>query len=136
MRVFKIIFTVLVLLVIFNSCENSYVAPQTYEEKKVSLEDQEKENPTSFLQVEGTYRPNLIGQYVIEGKIINSATVARYKDVTINIQFISKTESVIGSTQKTIYEFFEPGEQKRFKLKLDAPTGTNKVALDVVSASN
>jgi hypothetical protein len=136
MRLFKIVFTCLLSIILFNSCENSYVSPQTYEEKKVSLEDQEKENPSSFLQVKGTFRTNLFGQYVIEGQIINSATVARYKDVVIKIEFKSKTESVIGSTQKTVYEFFNPGEQKRFKIKLNAPTGTDTVALGVVGASN
>ena len=67
--------------------------PQTYQEKKMTLEETEKANPTDFLKVTGTYRQNLIDQWVVEGSVTNSASVATYKDVVLDIVYFSKTQT-------------------------------------------
>ena len=72
-------------IIIFTSCDSekstNYSLEPTHEDIKISLEQKEKQSPTDFLNVEGTYRQNLINQWVIEGVITNNASLATYKDV-------------------------------------------------------
>lgn len=106
----------------------------SYETKKMSLEDQEKMTPLNFLHIEGQYRTNLIGQFVIEGKVSNSATIATYKDVEVEISYISKTGAVINKGSEIIYEFVKPNNAIPYKFKKDAPNGTASVSLDIINA--
>jgi len=72
----------------------------TYEETKLSLEEQEQRNPLKFIEVDGTYRQNFWGSFVMEGTIRNNATVAVYKDPVITFSFYSKTGSHLGDESR------------------------------------
>jgi hypothetical protein len=135
--------TIVVGLLIFTGCsgsnENSNygVNDDSYEEAKISIEDQEKDNPLSFLTVDAKYRKNLLGEWVIEGKINNSATVAVFKDVKLSILFNSKTDSYLGSETHTVYEFVKPGQSTSFKIKTYAHKvkgKSKKIELDILGA--
>lgn len=106
----------------------------SYEATKMTLEEQEKSSPTSFLTVEGKTWENLIGQTVIEGDIKSSATIARFKDVVLIVTFFTKTDTHLGSETYVIYEFVNPGQLTHFKIKMDAPSATEKIAIDIESA--
>ena len=95
----------------------SYDSGSSYQETKMTLEDKEKQNPTSFLSTDGTYRKNLLGEWVLEGTISNSATIATYKDVVLEINFYSQTETHLGTEEEAIYEYFPAGKTKNFKIK-------------------
>jgi hypothetical protein len=113
----------------------SYDTGSSYQETKMTLEDKEKQNPTSFLSTDGTYRKNLMGEWVLEGTISNSATIATYKDVVLEIHFYSKTETHLGTEKKAIYEYFPAGQTKNFKIKTYGYQGTKTIGWNVVSAS-
>jgi hypothetical protein len=131
----KTITTLFIATVLLTSCNNGGSSSSTYEEKKMSLEDQEKQNPTDFLSAGGTYQPTLFGNNMkISGTVTNRATIATYKDVTIKVRYISNTDSDIGSGDYTIYDFFPPNQTKEFKIKIEVPDGTEKLGWDVVSA--
>jgi hypothetical protein len=131
----KTITTLFIATVLLTSCNNGGSSSSTYEEKKMSLEDQEKQNPTDFLSAGGTYHPTLFGNNMkISGTVTNRATIATYKDVTIKVRYISNTDSDIGSGDYTIYDFFPPNQTKEFKIKIEVPDGTEKLGWDVVSA--
>ena len=123
----------------FVSCESSTNSsnsnPATHEEIKMSLEDKEKSNPLSFLNAEGTYRENIIGQWVLEGTVTNTATIATYKDVVLRIVYYSKTKTEIGSEEKTLFEYFKPNNPKRFKIKSAGYEGTASVGFGIISAN-
>ena len=101
----------------------------------MTLKEKEEANPTSFLRATGTYRKNLINQWVIEGTITNSATLATYKDVVISITYFSKTQTQIGTEEKTLFEYYKPNSEQNFKIKTSGYEGTATISIDIVSAS-
>lgn len=107
---------------------------EKYEQKKESLGEDEKKNPSMFLAVDGHDKKNLIGQTVVRGNITNNAKVTTFKDIDIEISFFSKTETLLEKDKETIYEVLAPGENKSFKTKYFAPKGTDRVELKVTGA--
>ena len=100
----------------------------------MTIEEQEMREPTSFLKSEGTYRSNLIEEWVLEGTISSSATVAKYKDVVLLVNFYSKTKTLIGTERHPIYEYINPGRSINFKIKTNGFDGTESVGWDIESA--
>ncbi|CAN5833455.1 hypothetical protein BH11BAC7_BH11BAC7_33380 [soil metagenome] len=130
----------LLIFLFFSACTphttpNNYTAAG-YEEQKMTLEEQEKQNPLSFLSSDGTYRKNLLGRFVLDGTITNKATVATYKDIVLQIKFYSQTETLLGTKDFSIYEYYPPGSTKTFQLKVDAVNGTEKIGWSIIKASN
>lgn len=134
MRSFYFLIIILFILSCNNNSNYESTTPATYEEKRQSLAEIEQENPTNFLKVEGTYRENLVGRWVLEGSIFNTATTARYKDVVLEITYYSKTNTYLGSETKVFYEYFEPNSEKKFKIKVDGYGGTEKIGYNISSA--
>ena len=121
------------------SCDSgsslNYDTSPSYEQTKMSLEDTELQNPTSFLSSDGTYRKNLMGEWVLEGKISNSATIATYKDVVLTVRFYSKTKTLLGTERQPVYDYFPAGKSKRFKIKTYGYKGTNTIGWEVTDAT-
>jgi major membrane immunogen (membrane-anchored lipoprotein) len=111
-------------------------AKDKYEQTKETLEQTEKKNPKRFLSVEGYDRKNLLRQTVIKGTITNKATVAKYKDVDVEISFFSKTGALLQKDHEVVYETVAPGNSISFKTKTSAPTGTDSIALKIYGAKN
>lgn len=107
-----------------------------YQAAKTSIADQEKADPKSFLKVtNGTYKKNLLGEWVIEGNTTSSATVARYKDVVLTVTFYSKTQTLLGTQEFKQFEFIDPGHSVSFKIKSNGFPGTGIIGIDVKSAA-
>ncbi len=106
----------------------------TYETSKMTISEIESKNPKKFLKVEGRDKHNLIGQTVVKGKILNTATVVAYKDVTIKISFFSKTGTLLEEDEETIYDEIKSGETLEFKSKFFAPKGSSDVKLNIINA--
>lgn len=116
------------------SCDSDSSFEPTYEDKKMSLKDTEKANPIEFLKAKGTYKQNLIGQWVLEGTVSNTSSLAIYKDVVLKIVYYSKTQTEIGSEEKTLFEYFKPNNQQNFKIKTTGFEGTSSIGFEIVSA--
>ena len=127
-----VIVQILLLGTIFWSCTGK--GTPGYEATKLSLEEQEKIAPNSFLEVSGTFRENLIGETVVEGKVKSSASVAKYKDLVLSVIFYTKTDTYLGSEDFVLYEFINPGTEVDFKIKTNAPNGTDQIGLEVKEA--
>ncbi|MFZ1370761.1 MAG: hypothetical protein WAR78_10275 [Ferruginibacter sp.] len=135
----KIIPAFILLSFVFAACNpdenaNDSKEKDKYEQTKVSLEQTEQKNPKRFLSVVGNDRKNLIGQRVIKGTVSNSATVASYKDIDIELSFYSKTGALLEKDHEMIYETIAPGSSTNFKTKYFAPRGTDSVAMKIVAA--
>jgi hypothetical protein len=107
-----------------------------YESTKLSIEEQEKIIPASFLDIEGKYKENLLGETVIEGKLSSSSTIAKYKDVVVNVNFYTKTDTYLSSEEFVVYEFVNPGSEVDFKIKTKAPKGYDKLSLEIIEAKS
>lgn len=125
-------------LFLISSCESNetYDTNPSHEEIKITLEEQENATPTDFLTATGTYRQNLINQWVIEGTVSNNATLATYKDIVVKIVYYSKTKTEIGSEEKTLFEYFKPNTNQKFKIKSEGFEGTSSIGFDVISANS
>jgi hypothetical protein len=127
----KLTFIITILLILgLASCNLG----SPYQKTKMTLKEKEKQNPLEFLSTNGTYRTNLIGEWVIEGTVNNSATIATYKDIVLTVRFLSKTNTLLGSEEHVIYEYFPAGQTKEFKIKTYGFEATEKIALNIESA--
>ncbi len=151
----KTITTLLIATVLLTSCNNggssaSANRPKTPEELKAELKQQEQLNPTQYLTVQSGMQPNQVQTreaglfhnaefstdgYNITGTIKNSATVAKYKDVILTVQFMSKTETVIEEKDYPLYDFFQPNSTTPFTLKVYPPASMEKYGVGVKGAT-
>lgn len=129
----------LISSIFFFSCDsnNNSTSPtnSSYEETKMTLEEQENSNPLGFLEAKGTYRKNLIDQWVLEGTITNTATLATYKDVILRIVYYSKTNTEMGAEDKTIFEYFKPKSKQEFKVKTNGFDNAKSIGFQILSAN-
>lgn len=94
----------------------------------------ERAEPLKYLNIASDYHTNLIGQTVIEGQINNKATAVTYKDIVVQISYLSETNAVLGTEDKTFYVFVQPKIPFSFKIKTDAPDQTATVSLKIIGA--
>ena len=135
----KRIFIVLVVSIAVFSCNNNGASiadseKDSYEKTKESLREKEENNPQNFLIISGNDKHNLLGQTVVKATISNKASVASFKDVDIQLDFYSKTGTLLETDKETVYEMINPGESESFKTKYFAPKGTDSVALKILGA--
>lgn len=133
----KIIPGLLLLSVVFTACGGDDKAADEkdkYEQTKETLEQTEKKNPKRFLTVDGNKKRNLARQTVVNGTIVNKATVASYKDVDVEISFYSETGALLLRDHEVVYKVVAPGTSESFKYKTYAPKGTDSVAMKIAAA--
>ena len=106
---------------------------QNYQEQKISLAEKERQSPKIFLKVSGDDHRNLFGKTVYNGKIINTASVAAFKEVRVKLLYYKK-----GALVANHEEFFEnaikPGASLAFKTKYKTPRGTDSVSSYIMNA--
>lgn len=96
----------------------------------------EKVSPLGFLSILGTYKKNKVGEWVIEAKINNKASIVTYKDIVLKIRYYSKTKTLIGSEDETILGYFKPNELHPIVIKKAGLTGTASVDIIIISTDN
>jgi hypothetical protein len=102
---------------------------------RAELVETEKQNPVQFIDCKTKCRKNLIGQAVIEGTITNIATIAVFKDVELEVSFISKTNAVIASQRFNVYEVIAAGQTKTFKQKFFVPKEVKGARVTIINAA-
>jgi hypothetical protein len=103
----------------------------------VSAVDQERVNPMAFFRaVGGTYKPNFWQtKWEIAGSVSNVANHTNYKDVIIQVSFMSRTNSVIDTKRFVLYDYFPYGLKKGFNLEVEKPAAAASCGWQVVGAS-
>lgn len=145
--VFTLVFTGLLVMafVWFGTSDNSlpekkskasHVNTQnTYKAKVQSVEEMEKASPARFLNVKGEFRKTLFGNKIkLQLEVVNKATVTSYKDVVIEVQYYSKSKTLLAQKDFTLYDVFLPAAEKAVKLKIDNIKDTETVKWSVKSA--
>lgn len=99
-----------------------------------SILQQEKSSPQNFITQTTNMRQNLIGQKVLEGEVSNTASIAGFKDVVLQVTYLSKTDTQLGTEQFKIFEMLPPGKKAAFKFKTFAPEGTVKCTTTIGGA--
>lgn len=133
------------LLIIVGACNSAssnrqnnstaLLVQKTPEQFRAELKGIESTNPSKYLMVDAGWRKNWIGEIVLEGTIRNTATLANFKDVILDVTWISKTQTEMGSDRYPVYEFVNAGQSTRFKLKVTAPSKTAGVRMRAIHAT-
>jgi hypothetical protein len=147
MRKIKIIMInvfVLTFLSIISCKENREKTP---DELKMELQMLEENTPLQYLElVQTTIQRNKIKEaglfssakydgYLITGKVKNSATLAKFKDLKLMVEFYSQTKTIIESKSYVKYEYFKPNTTKEFTLKVYPPEAMKGFGVYVIEAS-
>lgn len=128
-RMLLVILVVAAAVIIFRIKQRSnsgYRGSNGYLENKMSTEDYERANPAQFLDASGTYRETLLGNKMrINGTVINRASVAKYKDIVIEVSYFSATQTLIDKERFTLFEYIPAHSTKSFDWKIKPPGGTS-----------
>jgi len=148
MKAFIVSSVLFVGLALFSSCNNEpKERPKTPEELRAELKKQEQSEPLFYLSIdkptmkhnmtraEGLFRDAEYDGWLIEGKIKNTATLAKFKDVVLRVKHFSQTNTLIEQKDFVIYEFYEPRKMKNFVLKVYPPEAHHTFDVDVVRAT-
>jgi len=114
------------------SCKEKF-NDKTYQENKLTLAQKESDHPAQFLRISSDDKKNLFGATVIKGKIVNTASVAVYKNTRIKM-LCYKNGVRVEEHEDVLPELIKPGAVKNFKIKYHLPKGTDSLALSIMSA--
>lgn len=160
------LFKSLLFILIFSSCtnapdqqtwsgseaDNDVEEPKTPEELRLQLEEEEGLAPLDYLSYEdvtldlqqiktrnaGLFRD---AEYkadggIIEGTFLNSATIAKFKDVEVKISFYSQTETLIDEVNYVIYKYSEPNSRTHFSFKIPTvPEAYDSFTFEITGAT-
>ncbi len=127
----KYLLVITCMLVLF-SCKQKF-DKKTYAESKISLAQLESEHPEQFIKLSSDDKKNLFGTTVIKGSLVNTASVAAYKNTRIKM-LCYKNGIRVEEHEDVMPEIIKPGGVKNFKIKYHFPKGTDSLALSVMSA--
>jgi hypothetical protein len=104
-------------------------------DSRAGLLQKERKSPKSYISNNSIWRKNLIGETVLEGTLNNLAKTADFKDIVLEVQWLSKTNTVIERKQLIANEFVGAGKSVKYKLKYSGPSRFGNVQVSVVSAT-
>jgi hypothetical protein len=135
-RTFQVLgLVLLIVIVIIPILFNRNRAPGILTATPILI-DPEHLNPANYLQAGGTYRPNFWGtKYELSGTITNIAAHTNYKDVHVKIKFFTRTNTLIGSKEYILYDYFPYGLKKSFTITVDKPTVAASCGWQVIGAT-
>lgn len=138
-------FSILVIIFyIFQISCNEPPKPKTAEELKKELKLQEISNSLSYVRIESAvmsknmvkkatlFKDAKFDGYLIEGKIVNKATIAEFKDPKVKVTYYSQTESIIDTEAYVIYEFIPPSSSTDFQIKVYPPQAFSNFNVSIV----
>lgn len=109
--------------------------PKTEAELRNELLQREMQNPKIYISTDVTWRKNLVGETVIEGTLINNASVATFKDPVVRVTWLSKTNTVMRVSRYPVYEYIGARQSVPCKLKVHGPRKASSVSVAVESAT-
>lgn len=134
MKALLVALAVSIVAVGCNSANNQRPSSK-YEEKKASMADMERESPLKFLKISGSHRNNLVNQTVVEGEVINKATLTTYKNIEVQLVFKDKDGATVDKQKHTLENDVKPGGTIDFKIKVSHVKDAASVMVDVTDAT-
>ena len=130
----KPVASLLSLLFCLASCNFSPHSNAGGDTKKPTTGDVERISPLQYLQLKSDYMFGNGAELIVDGRITNYATLANYKDVTLQV-FCIDAEGKISKREKLVaLDRISPGLSMPFKIKTLAPAGTKKVMVKLFDA--
>ncbi len=135
-----------------NNLQEEEVREPTPEELRAELKAKEELEPNAYISHKNVFlTPQRIkvrngglfrdAEYepdgaLIEGIFVNSATLAKFKDIQIKIGYYSVTKSLIKTDSYTVYVFSEPNSSREFSIKIpEIPSAYDTFTFEVIGAT-
>lgn len=106
-----------------------------HEDIKRDLQKMEESEPLKYVSLTFDVDGTLSGKARIRGRIRNSASLATFKDADLKMTFYAKTGTAIGQQNKVLYEVFHPRSSKGFDWKIEVPSKTQSVNVQIDDVS-
>ena len=124
------------LFILYQINSKHHGSSDSYQEKVISIEETEYSQPTSYLTADGTYRETFFGDKIkVNCEIKNSASIAFFKDVVVQVTYYSKTKTVLGTNSYVIYEIFPPQTKRTVELKIQNYRNVKAIGWEVTDAA-
>lgn len=145
-----IFFNILVVFLVFQSCNQVGSPPKSPEELRMELKFLEQSNPIQYLTVDAKMQDSIVktreegwfnkAEYgkngnTIKGFIKNTASIAKFKDVVLTVSYYSATKTLIKNEDHIFYEFYEPNSSVPFSIHVYPPKEMKSFGLNVKNAS-
>lgn len=127
-----LLFAILAPIISTNGCRQSKsetpsmmdtAVVETPEMLRQRLRASEESDPKRYLSINSTWRTPLFGRNHLEVRVSNTATMAIFKDIDIDIHYFSKTLSPVGSQHRVVYEYSRPGTTITTEIVPNIPDG-------------
>ena len=105
-------------------------------ELRQELKQKEQQEFFKYLKVDYIKpRKNFFGETVVEGTISNNADLSSFKDIVLEITYMSKTQTALNVQNCTVYELLTSKKTVPFKYKTYAPKATEECSVRVINAT-
>lgn len=139
------LFILTILAFSFYSCKDSN--NKSPYELKTELKQQEESNYYQYLKLDsvnmsknkikdaGFFSSAKYDGFLIEGKINNTASIAKFKDVQLLVEIFSQTKTLIKEERFVLYEYYNPNSSNTFSVKINPPKEMKSYNIGIIGAS-
>ena len=118
-----------------NEADYNEPLQKTDEELRQEKKQREQSNPLEYITAEIRWRPTLLSNIVVTGRIYNNASEATYKNVQMHVRILTETGYELGEHYFTVTEFIEPNHSKSFEYRAEGYYGkAGDVELEVMDS--
>lgn len=100
-----------------NDADYNEPEQKTDAELRQELLEREQSNPLEYITTEINWRPTLLSNVLVTGRIYNNASEATYKNVQLHVKILTETGYELGDHYYTVTEFIEPNHSKLFEFR-------------------
>lgn len=122
-----------------DSIANMFASPKTEAQLRQELLNKERATPLLYLDDKNVKMEekflSIKRKAEITGTITNNATLAKYKDVKVRVDFYSRTNSVIESQRFVFYNYYPPQSSMPFSLEVIYPKAYTSFGFVIEGAS-
>lgn len=120
--------------------EDFFTRPKTEAELRMELLSKEKNSPLTYLSLnqinfEKKLLAFITNEASITGVVKNSASIAKYKDLRVRVNYYSATNTIFKSQDYVIYKYFPPQSHTPITLEVDFPDGFSKYGVEILGAT-
>lgn len=146
MKIRMRLIVIAIISLTIHSCNSNTTEPKTVDELKQDLKVQEQISPTEYLSVKATLRENITQKadlfhhtktdgYILSGSVKNSSTIAKFKDVVVQLTYLSETDTEIETKEFIMYKYFNPTSVTEFEYKVYPAPGFKNFRVQVTTAT-
>lgn len=122
------------------SVEDFISRPKTEAELRMELLSKENRMPLSYLSInqitfEKKFLAFITNEATITGVVKNSASLSKYKDLRVRVNYYSATNTIFKSQDYVVYKYFPPQSNTPITLDVDFPDGFSKYGIEILGAT-